>query len=77
MCLIILQKIEDEINFIMKIKRPFMIVMSLNETVKHFLFKQNFDIGILFDSFKIFQYPYYSISTTFHDSHAIKVAPHR
>jgi hypothetical protein len=67
----------DEINFIMKIKGSFMKVVSLNETIKHLLFKPNFDIGILFDSFEIFQYPYYSISTTFHDSHAIKVAPHR
>ncbi len=59
----------------MKIKRPFMKVMSLNETIKHPLFKPNFDIGILFDSFQIFQYPYYAISTIFHDSHVIKVAP--
>ncbi len=51
--------------------------MSLNEVVKHPLFKPNFDIGIFFDSFKIFQYPYYSISTTFHDSHAIHMAPHK
>jgi hypothetical protein len=34
----------------MKIKGPFMIVVSLNEVVKHLLFKLNFDIGILFDS---------------------------
>jgi hypothetical protein len=54
-----------------------MKVMSLNEDVKHPLFIPNFNIGILFDSFNFFQYPYYSISTTFHDSHAIKVAPHR
>jgi hypothetical protein len=80
MCLIVLyyyKKIEDEINYIMKIKGPFMKVMSLNEVVKHILFKPNFDIEILFDSFYIFQYPYYSISTTFHDSHAIKMAPHK
>jgi hypothetical protein len=32
-------------------KGPFMKVMSLNEVVKHPLFKPNFDIGILFDSF--------------------------
>jgi hypothetical protein len=61
----------------MKIKGPFTKVMSLNEVVKHLLFKPNFDIGILFDSFKKFQYTYYSISTTFHDSHAIKVASHK
>ncbi len=42
---------EDEINFIMKIKRPFMKVVSLNETIKHFLFKPNFDIGIFTYSF--------------------------
>jgi hypothetical protein len=54
MCLIIpyyYKKIEDEINCIMKIKKPFMKIMSLNEDIKHFLFKPNFDIGILFDSF--------------------------
>ncbi len=37
---------EDEINCIMKIKGPFMKIMSLNEVVKHPLFKPNFDIGI-------------------------------
>jgi hypothetical protein len=54
MCLIVpyyYKKIEDEINFIMKIKGPFMKVMSLNEAIKHPLFKPNFDIGILFHSF--------------------------
>jgi hypothetical protein len=61
----------------MKIKGPFMKVVSLNEAMKHPLFKPNCNIGILFDSFKFFQYPYYSLSTTFHNSHAIKVAPHR
>jgi hypothetical protein len=39
------------VNNIMNIKRPFMKIMSLNEVVKHLLFKPNFDIGILFDSF--------------------------
>jgi hypothetical protein len=29
----------------MKMKRPFMKVASLNEVVKHHLFKPNFDIG--------------------------------
>jgi hypothetical protein len=80
MCLIVpyyYKKFEDEINCIMKIKRPFMKIMSLNEVVKHLLFKPNFDIGILVDLVYIFHYPYYSISTTFHDSHAIKVASHR
>ncbi len=55
MCLIepcyYIKKIEDEINYIMKIKGPFMKIMSLNEVVKHPLFKPNFDMGILFDSF--------------------------
>jgi hypothetical protein len=49
MCLIIpyyYKKFEDEINCITKIK-----ILSLNEVVKHPLFKPNFDIGILFDSF--------------------------
>jgi hypothetical protein len=35
----------------MKIKGPFMKVMSLNEDVKHPLFKPNFDIGIFLNSF--------------------------
>jgi hypothetical protein len=61
----------------MKTKGPFLKVMLLNENVKHLLFKPNFDIGNFFNSFNFFKYPYYSISTTFHDSHAIKVAPHR
>ncbi len=30
----------------MKIKKPFMKVLSLNEIVKHPLFKPKFDIGI-------------------------------
>ncbi len=68
---------EDEIKFIMKIKGPFMKVESLNELVKYPSFKTKFDIGILFDSFSIFQYPNYTINTTFHDSHVIKVASHR
>ncbi len=54
MCLIVLyyyRKIKDEINCIMKIKGPFMKIVYLNEIVKHFLFKQNFDIEILFDLF--------------------------
>jgi hypothetical protein len=31
-----------------------MKVLLLNEVVKHPLFKPNFDIGILFDSFRFF-----------------------
>jgi hypothetical protein len=41
MCLIIpyySKNIEDEINCIMKIKGPFIKIMSLNEIVKHPLF---------------------------------------
>jgi hypothetical protein len=58
-------------------KGAFVKVMWLNEIVKHPLFNPNFDIRRFFDSFKFFQYPYYSISTTFHNSHAIKVAPYK
>jgi hypothetical protein len=46
--------IEDEINCIMKIMGSFMKVMSLNEVVKHPLFKPNFDIGIFFIHFIFF-----------------------
>jgi len=45
------KKSKDEINCIMKIKGPFIKIVSLNETIKHLLLKLNFDIGILFDSF--------------------------
>jgi len=69
------KKIEDQRNCIMKIKRPFVKIVLFNEIIN--LFKPNFDIGIFFESFKFFHYPYYFISTTFHISHAIKVAPHR
>jgi hypothetical protein len=51
MCLIVpyyCKAFEDEINCIMKIKVPFMKVMSLNETIKHLLFKPNFNIRIFF-----------------------------
>jgi len=40
------KKFEDEINCIMKTKELFMKVMLLNETIKHPLFKPNFDIKI-------------------------------
>jgi hypothetical protein len=55
MCLIpyYYKKVEDEINCIMKIKGPFMKVVSLNEIVKHPLFKPNLDIGIHFRFFNI------------------------
>jgi len=54
-----------------------MKIMLLNKIIKHLLFKRpKFDIENVFGSFYIFQYPYYSINTNFHDSHAIKVAPH-
>ncbi len=54
MCLIVpycYKKIEDEIKCIMKNKGAIMKVVLLNEIVKHLLFKLDFDIGILFDSF--------------------------
>jgi hypothetical protein len=35
----------------MKVKGPFKKVPSLNDVVKYPLFKTNFDIEILFDSF--------------------------
>jgi hypothetical protein len=46
--------IEEEINYIMKTKGPFMKVVLLNEVVKHHLFKPNFDIEILFHFHFIF-----------------------
>jgi hypothetical protein len=72
---LLLWKFEDQRNCIMKIKRPFVKVVLFNEIIN--LFKPNFDIGRFFESFKIFHYLYYLINTNFHDSHAIKVAPHR
>jgi hypothetical protein len=54
MCLILhyyFKKIEDQRNFIMKIKGPFVKVVLLNEVVKHPLFKSNFDLRRFFDSF--------------------------
>jgi hypothetical protein len=54
MCLIVpyyYKNIKDEINCIMKIKGPFMKIVSLNEIIEHFLFKPNFDIGNFFYSF--------------------------
>jgi hypothetical protein len=75
MCLIApyyCKKIEDEINCIMKIKGPFMKLVSLNEIVEHPSFKPNFDIGFIF----LFVLEF-SISILYHDSHVIKVAPHR
>ncbi len=61
------KKIEGQINLIMKTRGQFMIVMLLNEVVKHPLFKPNLDIGRFCDSFQIFQYSYYSINTTFNN----------
>jgi hypothetical protein len=57
MCLILpyyYKKIKDEINYIMKIKGPFMKVVSLDEVVKHILFKPNFDMNFFFIHFIIF-----------------------
>jgi hypothetical protein len=54
-----------------------MKVVLLNEVIIHPLFKPNFNIEYMFYSFKICQYPYYLIRTTFYNSHAIKMAPRR
>jgi hypothetical protein len=54
MCLIIpyhYKKIKDEINCMTKTKGPFMKIVLLNKVVKHPLFKPNFNIGRVFDSF--------------------------
>jgi hypothetical protein len=54
MCLIVpyyYNKFEDEINYIMKTKGPFMKVVLSNEVVKHPLFKPNFNIELFWDSF--------------------------
>ncbi len=54
MCLIVpyyYKKFEDEINCIMKTKRPFIKIMFLNEVIKHPLFKPNFDIDFFFHLF--------------------------
>ncbi len=45
------KKIEGQRNLIMKTRGWFMIVMLLNEVVKHPLFKPNLDIGRFHDSF--------------------------
>ncbi len=45
------KNIEGQINLIMKTRGQFMIVMLLNEVVKHPLFKPNLDIGRFCDSF--------------------------
>ncbi len=75
---LLLKKFEDQKNIIMKTKGPFLKIVLLNEIVDHPLFKPNFDIGKFLDPFLDFSiYPYYLKTTTFHDSHAIKVAPHK
>jgi hypothetical protein len=54
MCLIVPyyhKKFKDEINCIMKIKGPFMKIMSLNEAIKDPLFKPNFNINFFKNSF--------------------------
>jgi len=55
MCLIVpyyYKKFEDEINCIMKTKRPFIKIVFLNEVIKHPLFKPNFDIEFFFIYFR-------------------------
>ncbi len=75
---LLLEKFEDQRNFIMRTEGPFVKVVLLNEVVEHPLCKPNFDIGQFFDPFLDFSiYPYDFKNTTFHDSHAIKVAPHK
>jgi hypothetical protein len=64
-------------NGIMKIKGPFVKVMLFNEVVKGLLFKPKHEIKTFDDLIWISQHPYYSISTTFPNSHATKMAPHR
>jgi hypothetical protein len=57
MCLIVpyyFKKIKEETNCIMKIKGPFMKVMSLNEDVKHPLFKPNLILEFSFIHFRFF-----------------------
>ncbi len=57
MCLIVpyyYKKFKDEINFIMKIKGPFMKLMSLNEDVKHLLFKPNLILEFCLIHFRFF-----------------------
>jgi hypothetical protein len=41
-------------NWVMKIKGPFMKLMSLNEIIKPLWFKPNFDIGIFIYLFRFF-----------------------
>jgi hypothetical protein len=48
---LLLQKIEDQRNGIMKTKGPFVKVVLFNEVVKHPLFKPNVDIARIHDSF--------------------------
>ncbi len=48
---LLLKKIEDQRNLIVKTKGPFVKVVLLNEVVEHPLFKPNFDIGRFFDPF--------------------------
>jgi hypothetical protein len=45
---------EDEINFIMKIKGAFMKVVSLNEVVKHPLFKPTLILEFCLIHFRFF-----------------------
>jgi hypothetical protein len=52
--LLLLKKIEDEKNCIMKIKGPFMKVMSLTEVVKHLLVKPTLILEICLIHFRFF-----------------------
>ncbi len=65
--LLLQKQIEAQRNCIMKIEGPYVKVLLLNEIIKHPLLKPNLEIGRFCQLFKKFQYPYYSISTTFYD----------
>lgn len=80
MCLIVTyyyKEIESIMNDIMKIKKPFVKIVLFNEVVKGPLLKPKHEIKTFDDLIWISQHLYYSISTTFPNSHATKVAPHR
>jgi hypothetical protein len=80
MCLIVTyyyKNFESKKNGIMKIKGPFVKVTMFNEVVKGLLLKPKHEIKTFDDLIWIYQHPYYSMSTTFFNSHATKVAPHR
>jgi len=60
----------------MKIKKSFMKVVLLNELLNIHCSNQTLILKDFLIHFKLL-YPNYLINKTFHDSHAIKVAPHK